>query len=111
VGEIEIDVCKAYGLSRKIERGYSVSAAILDMNDPRRVIRRTRKPIYIPSEPYELYGDDEYPVDVPAVVFPVGAFVQQNKILIYAGAADKYVILLSCGLESLVNYLWEQGKL
>ena len=111
VGEIEIDVCKAYGLSRKIERGYSISAAILDMNDPRKVIRRTRKPIYIPSEPYELYGDDEYPVDVPAVVFPVGAFVQQNKILIYAGAADKYVILLSCGLESLVNYLWEHGKL
>ena len=111
VGEIEIDVCKAYGLSRKIDRGYSISAAILDMNDPRKVIRRTRKPIYIPSEPYELYGDDEYPVDVPAVVFPVGAFVQRNKILLYAGAADKYIILLSCGVESLVNYLWEHGKL
>lgn len=111
VGEIEIDVCQAYGLSQKIERGYSISAAILDMDDPRKVIRRTRKPIYIPSQPYELYGDSEYPVDMPAVVFPVGAFVRQNKILIYAGAADKYVILLSCGLDNLVNYLWEHGSL
>jgi predicted GH43/DUF377 family glycosyl hydrolase len=50
-------------------------------------------------------------VDVPAVVFPVGAFALQNKIFIYAGAADKYIILLSCGLESLANYLWEHGKL
>lgn len=111
VGEIEIDICQAYGLSLKIERGYSISAAILDMDDPRKVIRRTRKPIYIPSQPYELYGNSEYPVDMPAVVFPVGAFVRQNKILIYAGAADKYVILLSCGLENLVNYLWEHGSL
>jgi predicted GH43/DUF377 family glycosyl hydrolase len=111
VGEIGIDICKAYGLSRKIERGYSISAALLDLDNPGSVIRRTRKPIYIPYAPYELYGDDEYPVDVPAVVFPVGAFALQNKIFIYAGAADKYIILLSCGLESLANYLWEHGKL
>lgn len=111
VGEIEVEICKAYGLSRKIERGYSISAAILDPDDPRKVIRRSRQPIYIPSAAYELYGDHEYPVDVPAVVFPVGAFVLQDKILIYAGAGDKYIILLSCGLESLVKYLWEHGKL
>jgi predicted GH43/DUF377 family glycosyl hydrolase len=111
VGEIEVEICKAYGLSRKIERGYSISAAILDPDDPRKVIRRSRQPIYIPSAAYELYGDHEYPVDVPAVVFPVGAFVLQDKILIYAGAGDKYIILLSCGLGSLVNYLWEHGKL
>ena len=101
----------AYGLSRKIERGYSISAAILDPDDPRKVIRRARRPIYIPSAAYELYGDHEYPVDVPAVVFPVGAFALQDKLLIYAGAGDKYIILLSCELEKLVDYLWEHGEL
>ena len=111
VGEIDINICKTYGLSKKIERGYSICDALLDLDDPRRVICRTQDPIYIPSAPYELYGNKEYPIDVPAVVFPVGAIVLQNKILIYAGAADKYIILLSCKLDNLINYLLEHCRL
>jgi len=111
VGEIDINICKAYGLPQEIERGYSICAALLNLDDPRKVICRTRNPIYIPSAPYELYGNDEYPVDVPAVVFPVGAIVLKNKMLIYAGAADKYIILLSCKLDNLTDYLLEHCKL
>ena len=110
VGEIDVDVCKAYGLAQKIERGYSVCAALLDLDDPRKVLCRTRYPIFIPSAPYELHGDDQYPVDVPAVVFPVGALVREGKLILYVGAGDKYVILLSCGLDNLINYLWEYCK-
>ena len=111
VGEIEDSICKAYGLGEKIERGYCVCAALLDLGDPRIVLCRTRDPIYIPVAPYELYGDDEYPVDVPAVVFPVGALVRKGKLLLYAGAGDKYIILLSCNLGALIDYLWEYCKL
>ncbi len=110
VGEIDVDICKAYGLAQKIQRGYSVCAALLDLDDPRKVLCRTRRPIYIPSAPYELHGNDRYPVDVPAVVFPVGALVREGKLILYAGAGDKYVILLSCGLDMLINYLWEYCK-
>jgi predicted GH43/DUF377 family glycosyl hydrolase len=111
VGEIDPDICKAYGLSQGIVRGYSISAALLDLDDPRKVVCRTKNPIYIPSAPYELYGDGEYPVDVSAVIFPVGAVVRQNKMLIYAGAADKYIIILSCKLDSLIDYLLAHCKL
>lgn len=111
VGKININICKAYGLSKEIERGYTVCAALLDLDNPRRIICRTKNPIYIPSVPYELYGNEEYPVDVPAVIFPVGAFVQQDKLLIYAGAADKYIVLLTCSLKNLLNYLLEYCKL
>lgn len=107
VGEIEDSICKAYGLTGKIERGYSVCAALLDLDDPRKVLCRTRNPIYIPSAPYELHGNEQYPVDVPAVVFPVGAVVQKSKLILYAGAGDKYIIHLSCNLDSLVAYLWD----
>jgi len=110
VGEVNENICKAYGLEEKIERGYSVCAALLDLDDPRRVLCRTKNPIYIPSAPYELYGNEQYPVDVPAVVFPVGAIVRKSKLLVYAGAGDKYIILLSCNLDDLVDYLWEQCK-
>lgn len=109
VGEIEEEICKAYGLKDKIKRGYSICAAILDMDDPRRVLCRTKYPIYIPSAPYELYGNDEYQVDVPAVVFPVGAIVRKGKLIIYAGSGDKYTILLSCSLNKLINYLCDKN--
>ena len=105
VGEIEGDICKKYGLPEKIKRGYSICAALLDLENPEKVLCRTRHPIYIPSAPYELYGDEQYPVDVPVVVFPVGAIVRKNKLILYAGAGDKYIILLSCNLDNLVNYL------
>ncbi len=110
VGEIKGNICKAYGLAERIERGYSICAALLDLEDPRKVLCRTNNPIYIPTAPYELYGNDQYSVDVPAVVFPVGAFVLNSKLVIYAGAGDKYIILLSCNLENLINYLWEYCK-
>ena len=110
VGEIGHKVCKAYGLAERIERGYSICAALLDINNPRKVLCRTTHPIYIPSTPSELYGNDQYPVDVPAVVFPVGAFVREDKLLLYAGAGDKYIILLSCNLDNLVTYLSEYCK-
>jgi beta-1,4-mannooligosaccharide/beta-1,4-mannosyl-N-acetylglucosamine phosphorylase len=104
VGEINENICGIYGLKEKIKRGYSICAAILDLDDPGKVIYRTKNPIYIPSAPYELYGNDQYPVDVPAVVFPVGAFVQKDKLIIYAGASDKYIILLSCSLRTLLEF-------
>jgi len=107
VGEIKSNLCKIYGLAHRIARGYSICAALLDTDNPRKVLCRTQNPIYIPSAPYELHGDVQYPVDVPAVVFPVGAVVRQDKLILYAGAADKYIILLSCRLDKLMSYLWE----
>ena len=108
VGVIKREICEIYGLSEKIERGYSVCAALLDLDDPGKVLARTHHPIYIPSLPWELYGDDRYPVDVPAVVFPMGAIIHRGKLLIYAGAGDKYVILLTCDLKMLLDYLMDR---
>lgn len=110
VGEIRSEICEIYGVEGKIDRGYSICAAILDLDNPYKVICRTRNPIYIPSAPYELYGDLQYPVDIPAVVFPVGAVVYNDRLLLYCGAGDKYIILLSCKLSKLIDYLYEHCK-
>lgn len=111
VGEVNSDLCQVYGLSDEIKRAYSVCAAILDIKDPSKVLCRTKLPLYIPSHPWELHGNSEYPIDVPAVVFPVGMIVYKNKVLLYCGAGDKYIILLSSKLDSLVNYLWDECRL
>ncbi|MCP2597455.1 hypothetical protein NLC93_06270, partial [Candidatus Aminicenantes bacterium AC-335-G13] len=110
VGEISEEICEIYGVKKRIERGYSVCAALLDLENPKKVLRRTKYPIYIPSAPYELSGNEEYPVDVPYVVFPTGAIVKGDKLVLYAGAGDKYIILLSCDIKNLVEYLWNYCK-
>jgi predicted GH43/DUF377 family glycosyl hydrolase len=110
VGDISSEVCEAYGLAEPIERGYSICAALLAHDDPRRVLSRTGQPIGVPSAPCELYGDSQYAVDVPAVLFPTGAFVRNGKLLVYAGAGDKYVVLLGCRIEELADYLWQHCR-
>jgi len=110
VGKIGEEVCRAYGLNRPIERGYSVCAALLDPHDPRKVLLRTRSPLYIPHKPYELEGNQQYPIDIPAVVFPTGAILHRGKLLLYCGAGDKYVILLSCNIDKLLDHLHEHGE-
>jgi len=109
VGEVCSELRELYGIETPVTRGYTVCAALLDLENPRKILRRTKYPLYVPCHPWELFGNDKYGVDVPTVVFPVGAFVQGGKLLVYAGAADKYVILLSCNLKNLVDYLWEHG--
>jgi predicted GH43/DUF377 family glycosyl hydrolase len=110
VGEISSDLGLRYDVEGKINRGYSVCAALLDLNDPTKILCRTKYPLYIPSKPWELFGDAKLNIDIPAVVFPVGMIVKENKILLYCGAGDKYTILLTTKLDSLLNYLWEECR-
>ena len=110
VGKIEKLIAQNYNLPRSIPRGYSICAALLDLHNPSQVLCDTKYPIYIPSQPYELYGNLEFPIDVPAVTFPVGAIVINDKLMLYCGAGDKYIILLSTNLSSLINYLWNECK-
>lgn len=105
VGKLDRNIFSAYGLDLEVERGYSVCVALLDLDAPHKVIARGRRPIYIPSKPYELFGNDEYPVDIPCVVFPVGAICQDDELLLYCGAGDKYEILLGCNIENLLEFL------
>lgn len=105
VGEIGEEIRKAYGLKGKVARGYSICATILDSENPLKVIYKTKHPIYIPNKAWELSGNRKYPVDVPFVIFPMGAITKDDKLLLYCGAGDKYVVLLSCRLSSLLRYL------
>jgi len=111
VGEINSSIGRVYGLYPKINRSYSICAALLDLDNPTKVLCRTKNPIYIPSEPWELYGNEIYPADIPAVVFPMGLIAANNKMLLYCGAGDKYVVLLSFHLDTFIEYLLRECRL
>jgi len=80
-------------------RVYRAGAALLDLEKPWKIIARTPEPILEPEEEYEKVGD------VPNVVFPEGAVVIGNELLVFYGAADKVCCVASVHLDEFVDHL------
>ena len=80
---------------------YRGGLALLDLDDPCRVISRGDEWVFGPEEPYELMGD------VPNVVFPCG-FVRDESgdtVRIYYGAADTCIAVATAKVSELVDWL------
>jgi predicted GH43/DUF377 family glycosyl hydrolase len=78
---------------------YRMGMALLDLDDPRRVIARTPEPVLAPELPFEREGD------VPNVVFPEGAVLIDGMLYVYYGAADRAVGLARAPLADVLAYL------
>ncbi len=78
---------------------YRAGAALLDLDDPRKVIARTKQPILEPVEDYEKIGD------VNNVVFPTGTVVIDKKLLLYYGGADRVCCVASASIDELVEHI------
>lgn len=76
---------------------FGIEAALLDLKDPTIVVGRTKTPLLVPKTEYELYGN------VPNVVFPSGAVVDNGKLLIYYGAADTTCCVAMCDMKELLE--------
>ncbi|XHR28233.1 MAG: glycoside hydrolase family 130 protein [Chthoniobacteraceae bacterium] len=80
---------------------YSTGAALLDLDQPGKVLYRTNQAILMPEAPYELTGF------VPNVVFPVTSLVDAatGRVALYCGAADTVTSLAFCQVEELVAFI------
>ena len=80
---------------------YRVGLALLDLEQPWRIIRRSDEWVLGPREPYERLGD------VPDVVFPTGAILDRNanEFRLYYGAADSTVGLALADPAELIEYI------
>lgn len=76
---------------------FSIEAALLDLKNPQRLICTAQQPLLEPDEDYEIGGR------VPNVVFPSGAVVRQDKLMIYYGAADTTTALATTSLSKLLK--------
>lgn len=90
-----------YHAAEKREKGlvYHACAALLDLNDPKKVIARLKRPLITPSEHYEKHGYVNY------VVFPTGTAIFDDRLYIYYGAADDKIAAASLNLNDLLNEL------
>lgn len=78
---------------------YRAGLALLDLEEPWRVLRRSDEWVFGPREEYEFMGD------VPGAVFPTGAVVEGNELRMYYGAADSYVALATADMDDLVEFI------
>ncbi len=76
---------------------YRLGLALLDLEDPTKVIRRTDEWVFGPKAPYEREGD------VDDVVFPCGWIRKKNKVYIYYGAADSRLCLATANFDELID--------
>ncbi len=80
---------------------YRLGLALLDAEQPDRVLARSREWVFGPRERYELSGD------VPGVVFPCGWTLADDgdTVQLYYGAADTSICLATASLRALLDWL------
>jgi predicted GH43/DUF377 family glycosyl hydrolase len=76
--------------------------ALLDLEEPRRVIRRSEEWVFGPKAHYEREGD------VDDVVFPCGWVRKGETIFMYYGAADSCIGLATAKMNELVEFLLKE---
>lgn len=86
------------------QRSFTVEAALLDLQNPLKIIARTEAPVLTSEEYYEKIGL------VPNVVFPSGALTKKDRLYLYYGAADTTCSLAFIELPSLLNQMLEKDK-
>jgi predicted GH43/DUF377 family glycosyl hydrolase len=80
---------------------YRVGLALLDLDEPRKVLRRTDEWVLAPTAPYERSGD------VNKVVFPTGWVLDEKtgQLSIYYGAGDSVIALLTASLADILSMM------
>jgi len=85
---------------------YRMGLALLDLEDPRIVIRRGEDWVFGPARGYEFMGD------VPNVVFSCGTVVDDatGEMHMYYGAADTSIGLATANVADLLQWLRTNGQ-
>ncbi|MFC1585173.1 glycosidase [Fibrobacterota bacterium] len=83
---------------------YRVGAALLERDNPSRLISRTPEWIFGPQAEYERSGD------VGNVVFPCGWIPEGDDLIMYYGAADSSICMATSKISRILSLLKESGE-
>ena len=86
-----------------IEHIYRAGAILLDLDKPTKILARTSEPILEPETEFEKHGV------VPNVVFPDGAVIRGEELLIYYGGADRVCCVASAPIDEFLDELERAG--
>ncbi len=83
---------------------FGIEAVLLDLENPLKIIGRTKEPLLVPQADYETSGA------VHNIVFPTGALVEGDILKIYYGASDNYICLAETSLKDLLDEMLTVGR-
>ena len=86
------------------DRIFGIEAILLDLKNPLKIVGRTRGPIIVPRESYELSGH------VPNIVFPSGAILEKDTLYIYYGASDMTTCMAHVNITDLLGTMRGETK-
>ena len=78
---------------------YRLGLALLDLENPTQVLRRSDEWIFGPLASYEREGD------VDDIVFPCGWILKHDMVYLYYGAADTSIGVAKAELRDLLDYI------
>ena len=78
---------------------YRLGLALLDLDDPTKVIYRSDEWVFEPERDYERFGD------VDKVVFPCGWIALDGEVRMYYGAADSRIAVATAKVSDLLDWL------
>ncbi|CAN5480691.1 glycosidase [soil metagenome] len=78
---------------------YRLGLALLDLEDPTKIIKRCDEWVFGPQELYERIGD------VPDVTFPCGVVIKDEQLIMYYGAADTSMAIATAPLSDVLEYI------
>ena len=84
---------------------YHIGAALLDLEDPSKVLARLPYPVLSPEADFETQGDYN------GCVFAQGYFIQDGEIYVSYGTADKYTAIAKINLQHLLDELEQHRSL
>lgn len=79
---------------------YRMGALLLDLEDPTKVIARTKTPLLEPTAYYEKFG-----AYIPNVVFPSANVVKDGVIYLYYGVCDTAIALATARLDAVLAFV------
>ncbi len=85
---------------------YRLGAALLDLEQPWRVVGRADEAILSPTLPMDFHGN------VANVVFTCGAILEPNgELKVYYGAADQVIGLATCDVQEVINLCLKASRI
>lgn len=77
---------------------YKIGAMIMSLDDPAKVLWRSKQPLLSP----EMWYENDWK---PGIAYPSGAVVKDGELMIYYGGGDKTICLASSPLEEFLTKL------
>lgn len=93
-----------HAVGEKDSGRYKIGAMMLDLKDPTKVIARSIVPILSPDHPHDNDGFKS------GVIYPCGAIIKDDKLIVYYGGADTVVCGATTNLETFLNELMVTGS-